>query len=97
MKRTKPPATSFEVQGNRGGSYVRITSIDNGMVHLEVGETCVVTVDQEISVAALAAVLTSAKDNDFQNVVDEYLSRGGGSPEIRVEHDLPTSGKANTK
>lgn len=48
-----------EVEGNKGGSYVRLMKASaEGMVHLEVGESCVVTVQQEISVAALAIVLT---------------------------------------
>lgn len=93
MKRSKTPKLptlpySSEVQGNRGGSYIRITPIAEGMVHLEVGETCVVTVQQDISVAALAAILTFASDRGFQKIVDEYLSGGGGSPAISVEHDL---------
>jgi len=77
----------IEIQGNRGGSYVRISVISEGMVHLSVGESCVTTIDQEISVAALAAVLTQCHDEGFQAVVDRYLERGGGSPIISVESD----------
>lgn len=67
----------ISVEGNNGGSYVRIEELEaDGMVRLEVGETCVVTIDQEISVCALAAVLTWAKDLGFEEVLREY-ERGG--------------------
>lgn len=78
---------TLEVEGNNGGSYVRVTEVREGMVRLEVGETCVVTVDQEISVAALAAILTHARDRGFQAVLDEYCGRGGGTPALRVDED----------
>lgn len=82
----------FTTDGNNGGSYVTIRQTGTeGMVQLEVGETCVVTVDQRISVAALAAILTQAKDDGFQNVVDRYLQRGGGQPVISVSADPATS------
>jgi hypothetical protein len=78
----------LNIEGNNGGSYVTITELKTkGMVHLEVGETCVHTVDQNISVSALAAILTWAKDEGFQKIVDSYLSRGGGSPAILVTED----------
>lgn len=86
----------IEIEGSRGGSFVRLQKawddkgrIIDGMARLEVGETCVVTVQQEISIAALAIVLTAAKDRGFQKVVDEYLATpaGSGCPAIRVEAD----------
>jgi hypothetical protein len=58
------------------------------MVHLQVGETCIRTIDQQISVVALAAILTAAKDRGFQTVVDEYIGYSGGTPVMSVEHDL---------
>lgn len=82
------PTQSLHVEGNRGGSYITLTETSIGMVRLEVGETCVITVNQEISVAGLAAVLTYCKDRGFQQIIDEYLARGGGQPAISVEHDL---------
>lgn len=75
-------------EGNRGGSFVAITGTTEGMVLLEVGESCVNTVCQEISVAALAAILTAAKDKGFQQVVDDYLALGGGQPVIHVHKDV---------
>lgn len=81
----------FMVEGNRGGSYILLSTenMPEGMVHLEVGETCIHTVDMDISVAALAIVLTVAKDTGFQKIVDEYCRLPQGVPEIRVEHDPP--------
>lgn len=81
-------ADELLVEGSNGGSYVRLRQTGTeGMVELEVGETCVVTVSQHISTAALAAILTCSKDEGFQNVVDRYLSRGGGQPFISVDMD----------
>ena len=80
--------TRLNVEGNRGGSYVTLTELPDGMVHLQVGETCVHTVDQKISVAALAAILTWARVRGFQEICDEYFAGGGGSPKVNVEHDL---------
>ena len=52
-----------EVEGARGGSYVRLAPGEKeGMCRIEVGHSCVVTVDREIPVTWLAAVLTHAKD-----------------------------------
>ncbi len=97
LKQAKASPEFFEEYGNRGGSYVRLAkvyrhdfkTVKEGIVHLEVGETCVVTVDREISVAGLAAVLTYAKEIGFQKMVDDYCAIGGGIPVISVDHDLP--------
>lgn len=102
MKSQAEPRT-LEVEGNNGGSYVRITEVregivrlrvGEGIVHLRVGETCVVAVDQEISVAALAAVLTWARDRGFQATLDEYAAHGGGSPYLRVDVDPAVAARA---
>lgn len=81
---------TLEVEGNKGGSYVRLdrAGMPEGMVRLEVGETCVRTINQDISVAALAVILTVAKDIGFQKIVDEYCRSGNGTPIVSVEHDL---------
>lgn len=91
-ERTNDPYRFDEcyAEGNKGGSYVRLRRSDTeGMVHLEVGETCVHTVNQEISVVALAAILTAARNEGFQEVVNRYLGSPGGTgcPAIRVESD----------
>lgn len=97
LKKAQQSPDFFFADGNRGGSYVRLAkvykhdfkTVKEGIVHLEVGETCVVTVDREISVVGLAAILTYAKEVGFQKMVDDYLAIGGGSPIISVDHDLP--------
>ena len=76
---------SVKMEGSNGGSYIDISdAAEKGVVHLEVGETCVCTVDQEIGVAALAQILTWAKDYGFQKILDEYQANGGGSPSLRL-------------
>lgn len=89
----------FEADGNRGGSFVRLSRVwgddfrtaKEGMVRLEVGETCIVTVQQNVSVVGLAAVLTYCKDQGFQQLIDAYMKtpHAGGCPPISIEHDLP--------
>lgn len=82
----------LEVQGGNGGSYVRIEEAANeGMIHLQVGETCVITVNQFISVRALAVILTRAKDVGFEKLIDEYcLSPGGGGvANVPIDQDMP--------
>ena len=91
MKKPRAPEPKWiEVQGNHGGSFILLTETTEGMVHLEIGETCVRTVDCDISVCALAIILTVAKDRGFQSIVDEYLASTGGrgSPEVRVDRDI---------
>lgn len=81
-----PEPRSIEVTGNNGGSYVRLTEVGRGMAEIEVGETCVVTVNQKISVSALAAILTSAKDKGFQSILDDYSNRGGTAFKVDEDH-----------
>jgi hypothetical protein len=83
----KRPLQSIEVQGNRGGSYVRVDEQRDGMIFLEVGETCIRTISQEISVCALAVILTAAHDEGFQNILDRYFAsaEGRGSPIVMLE------------
>lgn len=60
------------IEGNKGGDYVQITETDReGVVHLEVGQCCVVTIDEEVSVMTLASILTIAKDKGFEAVLRE--------------------------
>lgn len=99
LKQAKQSPDFFEADGNRGGSFVRLEkvwekdfkTVKEGMVKLTVGETCIYTVQQEVSVAGLAAVLTYAKDQGFQKLIDAYMQTpgAGGSPRISIEHDLP--------
>lgn len=61
------------VEGNNGGSYVTLRDDGReGFAYLEVGETCVRMVQAEISVVALAAILTWAKDYGFEKILNEY-------------------------
>ncbi len=89
MKKPKAPDfyASLEVEGNNGGSYVRIEREDNsGDVFLEVGESCVRTVSQKISVVALAGFVTRAKDIGFRKMLEdlhwdgEWLDRWAPKP-----------------
>lgn len=82
---------SINVEGNNGGSYIFIEATSEGMVRLEVGETCIKTVDMEISVTGLACILTRCKDIGFQKMLNDYFDSPGsrGSHEdIALEHDL---------
>jgi hypothetical protein len=65
-------ANAVEVEGASGGSYVRIEGNDTeGGCHLTVGHSCVTTVDMDIPVTWLAAVLTHAKDIGWENAMGE--------------------------
>jgi hypothetical protein len=56
----------LEVEGARGGSYVRLEQTETeGVCRIEVGHSCVRTVSQNIPVTWLAAILTHAKDIGF--------------------------------
>ena len=80
---------SVELEGGNGGSYVRVSPEANGMLYLEVGESCVVTVKQKMSVRALAAILTHAHDIGFEKFIEDYLRKGGGQAAIPIDRDLP--------
>lgn len=72
---------SCHVEGNNGGSYVRLVESNKpGHCLLEVGESCVTTIDEEIPVALLACVLTVCKDEGFLAVLHRY-SNGGYNAE----------------
>lgn len=102
VRTTVVPSRDVSFEGNRGGSYIRVHDAYDkkgrpieGMMHLEVGETCVRTIDQDISVAGLAMILTAAKDHGLQATVDDYLGTSGamGSPVVSIDHDLPPKEK----
>lgn len=65
----------IHAEGNSGGSYISMEDIGDGKVALDVGETCVQTVRQEVSVVDLAVILTWAKDYGFQKILDEYYGK----------------------
>ena len=93
MSRQQFPADSLEVEGNNGGSYIRLGRADqDGFCTLEVGETCIRTISCTISVVALAAILTQCKDDGFQTILDRYHAQGGGSPAFTPDAD-PIAGQ----
>ncbi len=78
----------LEVEGNNGGSYIRITTVEQeGFCHLEVGETCVQTLSRVVSVAALAALITRCKDIGFEKLLAEYNNEPNGSPFFSMDSD----------
>lgn len=95
MRRRQFPLDSIEVEGNNGGSYVRLGRAEQeGFCTLEVGETCIGTVSCTMSVVALAAILTQCKDEGFQTVLDRYAASAasGGSPSFTPDAD-PIAGQ----
>lgn len=73
MKKIKERPQSVEVEGNKGGSYIILRKSEReGWCFLEVGETCVRTMSEEVPVAWLAVVLTIAKDKGFESIVRDY-------------------------
>lgn len=88
MKRpTAPPPRSISllVEGNKGGSYIQIDEIQEGIIRLQVGESCVHTIDTEISVVALAAILTAVHDGSGGRGFVEFLRENWHSPEWVVD------------
>ncbi len=62
------------VEGNNGGSFVALRETDRaGIVRLEVGETCVVTIDEEVSVVGLSAVLTIVKKIGWDKFIKDNM------------------------
>lgn len=54
-------APSFQVEGNKGASYVRMEETEaEGIIRLEVGHDCVVWYDKEIAVVELTEILSVA-------------------------------------
>ena len=61
--RTKGEQTVIEVEGNNGGSFIRLEhSPKDGFCFLSVGHDCVHRVDREIKVVELAELLSNALD-----------------------------------
>lgn len=83
LKQAKLGSDFFEADSVKGGSIIRIEKawdakghVIPGLVQLTVGEQCVYTVrNEKFSVTALAMILTRAKDNGFQTMLDEHLAR----------------------
>ncbi|MFT4056884.1 MAG: hypothetical protein QM681_20430 [Novosphingobium sp.] len=71
-------ANRFSGEGNNGGSFVTISETDrDDVVRLRVGNHCVITIDQEIGVVALAQILTSAKDQGFEAILKAGFGQWG--------------------
>lgn len=65
--------TYVNVEGARGGSYVHLEQSEReGYCRVEVGHSCVVTVDCELPVTWLAAILTNAKDVGFRSAMGDF-------------------------
>jgi hypothetical protein len=86
----------FNGESIRGGSLIRVRhALDDkfnpipGMAHLEVGETCIYTVNQDISIQGLACLLTYCRDIGFEKVLSDYLVSPGamGSADSRIDKD----------
>ena len=72
---------SFEIEGNKGGSFFRIEeTATDGIISLTIGHDCVhVFQDRQISVFALCAILAEAWDGDgFRKIVAKHC--GGEIP-----------------
>lgn len=79
----------IEFQSNKGGSYVRFVDKGAGNLIVDVGESCVVTWnDQPLTVRALAAILTHAKDLGLEKFINEYQRGAGGVAPIPIEKDV---------
>ncbi len=60
------------LEGANGGSFVEIEETETeGQCHIRVGHSCVVTVNCELPVTWLAAILTHAKNIGFENAMGE--------------------------
>ena len=76
----------FHVEGNKGGSYVTLEPIRDGVLRLGVGDSCVVAINSlEISVVALAALLTSAHDQRIPSALRSTI----GFPEEWIDEKPP--------
>ncbi len=74
--------TGLVVEGNNGGSFVSIDPTDSeGVIRLRVGHDCVIRIDTEISVFALAAILGRARDIGFRKMIEDEYADQGGIPE----------------
>lgn len=68
----------FSGEGNNGGSFVTIDPTDReDVVKLRVGNHCVITIDQEIGIVALAQILTFAKDKGFDGILKAEFYKWG--------------------
>ena len=62
-KRSRQELRAVEVDGNSGGSLVLLGQSDvPGMCRIEVGCDCVITLSRDVSVVALADLITKAND-----------------------------------
>lgn len=67
---------SVEIQGDDGASFVRLGTTDlSGVVHLRVADAGIVTIDEEIPVATLAAVLSHARRIGWDDMLALYGRR----------------------
>jgi hypothetical protein len=68
----------YSGEGNNGGSFITIDETNrDDVIRLRVGNHCAITIDQEISVVALAQILTSAKDIGFEKMLNEGFKAWG--------------------
>lgn len=61
------------IEGNNGGDYLKITKLENNLLHLEVGNCGVVTVRHIVPVEFLTILLTEATTYDsIQEIILKY-------------------------
>lgn len=65
----KSDKTEFYAEGNNGGNYVKIRDVKSdtdreGLVYVEIGESCVTTVKSIIPVTILSGILSNILQND---------------------------------
>jgi hypothetical protein len=66
----------FEVQGNRGGSFINISRTDTGgIIHLRLGHECVIRFDGNVSVEHLADVLSKHVEAGCDNCREEKRTK----------------------
>lgn len=62
-------------EGNNGGDYIKIENKKDGLIHLEVGSSCIVLLDKIVPVEFMTGVLNNTmfeNDFDINKIIDNF-------------------------
>ena len=77
----KTNLNSIEVDSNGGGDYLAISYVGSGLIHLASGHCCVSTIDANIPIEVLTAVISKWMLTNNNNIEQAIRDAWKGNPE----------------
>ena len=62
-------------EGNNGGDFIQLENLEDGMVHLKVGSSCVLLIEKAVPVEFLTGIIQNAifeHNGNINEIVDSF-------------------------